>query len=387
MVELGIERLRSDRLDLLAGDRVGLVTNPSGVDSDLRSTVSVLHDHDVVDLRRLFGPEHGIRGRARAGAAVADSTDERTGLPVSSLYGETRRPTAEMLADVDVLVYDMQDLGTRYYTLIYTLAYVLEGAAEHDIRVVVLDRPNPVAPLGVSGNRVPDEHASFVGDYRLPVTHGLTAGELARYFVGEFAIDVDCTVVPLSGWSRTDWYDDTGLPWVPPSPNVPTLTTATLYPGTCLFEGTTLSEGRGTARPFELIGAPWIDGIAWARSLNDLPLPGVRFRPAAFTPWDSKHAGEDVDGVQVYVRDRTAVEPLAVGLAMLVSAFQRFPESDWRTYEDEFFVDRLAGGPFLRETVDDLDDEDVRGVVAQLQNGWEDDVEAFHRVRESYELY
>lgn len=387
MVELGIEHLLSDRTDLLRDERVGLVTNPSGVDPGLRSTVTHLDDHPDVDLRRLFGPEHGIRGRAPAGAAVSDRTDERTGLPVSSLYGETRRPTAEMLDDVDVLVYDMQDLGVRYYTLIYTLAYVLESAAEHDTRVVVLDRPNPVAPLGVSGNRVPDEHASFVGNYRLPVTHGLTVGELARYFVGEFGIDVDLTVVSLSGWTRTDWYDETGLPWVPPSPNVPTLTTATLYPGTCLFEGTNLSEGRGTANPFELVGAPWVDGVEWARTLNDLGLPGVRFRPAAFTPSDSKHEDVAVEGVQVHVRDRDIVEPLVVGLSMLVSAFQRFPESDWRTYEGEYFVDRLAGGPSLRETVDGRDHAGVSALVAVLRDGWEEDVAAFRETRERYELY
>lgn len=387
MVELGIERLLSERMDLLAGDRVGLVTNPSGVDASLRSTVALLYEHDGVDLRRLFGPEHGIHGLARAGSEVSDSTDERTGLPVSSLYGETRRPTAEMLADIDVLVYDMQDLGVRFYTLIYTLAYTLEGAAEHDTRVVVLDRPNPVAPLGVSGNRVPDEHASFVGNYRLPVTHGLTVGELARYVAGEFGIDVDLTIVPLSGWSRTNWYDETGLAWVPPSPNVPTLTTATLYPGTCLFEGTILSEGRGTAKPFELIGAPWVDGGTWARTLNNLGLPGVRFRPAAFSPSYSKHEGEPTEGVQVHVRDREGIEPLAVGLSMLVSAFQLFPETDWRIYEGEHFVDRLAGGPYLRKTVDELGDADVATVVEEFRNGWQDDVGAFHETREPYELY
>jgi len=387
MVELGIDRLLSERPGLLAGERVGLVSNPSGVDRKLRSTVRLLHNHDEVALQRLFGPEHGIRGRARAGAPVEDTTDERTGLPVSSLYGETRRPTAEMLENVDTLVYDIQHLGVRYYTLIYTLAYALESAAEHGTRVVVLDRPNPVAPLGVGGNRVPDEHASFVGDYRLPVTHGLTVGELARYFCGEFGLDIDLTIVWLSDWSRSDWYDETGLAWVPPSPNMPSPATATLYPGTCLFEGTNLSEGRGTTMPFELVGAPWVDSVEWADALNGLGLSGVRFRPAAFTPSYQKHEGKDVEGVQVHLRDRDGADPIEIGLVMLVSAFQRSPEADWRAFDGGYFIDRLAGGSHIRKRLDATDDADVMAVVEAVRDGRREDVAAFRSARESYERY
>jgi beta-N-acetylhexosaminidase len=387
MVELGIDRLLSERPGLLAGERIGLVSNPSGVDRKLRSTVRLLHNHDGVTLQRLFGPEHGIRGRARAGAPVTDTTDERTGLPVSSLYGETRRPTAEMLENVDTLVYDIQHLGVRYYTLIYTLAYALERAAEHGTRVVVLDRPNPVAPLGVRGNRVPDEHASFVGDYRLPVTHGLTVGELARYFCGEFGLDIDLTIVWLSDWSRSDWYDETGLAWVPPSPNMPSLATATLYPGTCLFEGTNLSEGRGTTMPFELVGAPWVDSVEWADALNGLGLSGVRFRPAAFTPSYQKHEGKDVEGVQVHLRDRDGADPIEIGLVMLVSAFQRSPEADWRAFDGGYFIDRLAGGSHIRKRLDATDDADVMAVVEAVRDGRREDVAAFRSARESYERY
>jgi len=388
MVELGIERLLSSHTDLVAGDRVGLITNPSGVDSELRSTIDLLADRDDVDLRRLFGPEHGIRGRAKAGEHVEDEVDEETGLPVSSLYGETRRPTAEMLSDVDVLVYDMQDVGVRYYTLVYTLAYAIEGAAAHDTRVVVLDRPNPIAPLEPAGNRVPDEHSSFVGNYRLPVVHGLTVGELARYFDGAFEMDADLDVVELAGWSHDQWYDETGLPWVPPSPNMPTLETATLYPGTCLFEGTTLSEGRGTARPFTLLGAPWIDAEAWARTLRGLDLPGVGFRPAYFTPQYQKHEGERVEGVQVHLRDRDAVRPLEVGLSLLASAFRDYPESEWRTFDGEHFVDRLAGGPSLRERIDAMDaDESLGAFVERVRSSWRDDRSGFAAERTEYELY
>ncbi|WP_436912376.1 exo-beta-N-acetylmuramidase NamZ family protein [Halosimplex marinum] len=388
MVELGIERLLSSRTDLVAGDRVGLITNPSGVDSRLRSTIDLLAAHDDIDLRRLFGPEHGIRGRAKAGEHVEDGVDEQTGLPVSSLYGETRRPTAEMLSDVDTLVYDMQDVGVRYYTLVYTLAYAIEGAAEHDTRIVVLDRPNPVAPLAPDGNRVPNEHSSFVGNYRLPVIHGLTVGELARYFDGAFGMGADLDVVELGGWSREQWYDETGLPWVPPSPNMPSLETAILYPGTCLFEGTTLSEGRGTARPFKLLGAPWVDAEAWAATLTDLDLAGVGFRPAYFTPRYQKHEGERVEGVQVHLRDRDAVRPLDVGLSLLVSAFRDYPDSEWRTFDDGHFVDRLAGGPALRERVDAMaDDEPIADVVDDVRSSWRDDLESFAAERSEYELY
>jgi beta-N-acetylhexosaminidase len=388
MVQLGVERLLSSTRNLLAGDRVGLVTNPTGVDSRIRSTIDLLYEAEDIDLRRLFGPEHGIRGAAAAAEAVPDSRDEHTGLPVTSLYGDRRRPTGDDLADLDAVVYDLQDVGARYYTLIATLANVLEAAAEFGVRVVVLDRPNPVAPLGVAGNRIPDEYASFLGGYRLPVCHGMTPGEVARYVAGEYDVDVDLSVVELSGWSREQWYDETGLPWVAPSPNVPTLDTATAYPGTCLFEQTTLSEGRGTTRPFELVGAPWIDAREWADTLNDAELEGVRFRPAHFRPGASKHEGETVGGVQVHVRDRDAVDPLAVGLAMLVSAFRDFPETGWRPRAEEGFVDRYAGGPFLRKTVENLSgDESLERVLEELREGWADEQATFLSDRRPYELY
>lgn len=387
MSKIGIERLLSDQMDLVTDSRVGLVTNPSGVDPSLRSTIDLLADSDHINLRRLFGPEHGIRGRAMAGEVVDDETDVETGLPVSSLYGETRQPTSEMLSNIDVLVYDMQDIGVRYYTLIYTLANALKSAAEHDVRVVVLDRPNPIAPLEVTGNRVPDQHASFVGNYRLPVLHRLTTGELARYFNGEFNIGADLDIVPLSEWSRDTWYDETNLPWVPPSPNMPTLDTVVLYPGTCLFEGTNLSEGRGTARPFRLVGAPWIDASKWTDTLNNLDIDGVDFRPAYFTPQYHKHEGSRVAGVQVHLRDREAVQPLRVGLSMLISAFQDYTQSAWRTEKDEYFIDRLAGGPTLRKRVESLDNEPVESIVNRIINEWDQEAEDFESDAARYTLY
>jgi beta-N-acetylhexosaminidase len=391
MVRLGVENLLSGRIDLLEGERVGLATNPSGVDSKLRNSIDLLHGHEDVDLRRLFGPEHGIRGRAQAGERVDDGADGPTGLPVSSLYGETYRPDHDDLADLDVLVYHMQDVGCRFYTYLYTLAYCMEEAAKTDTRFVVLDRPNPIAPLDPAGNRVPDEHGSFIGDYRLPVVHGLTVGELADYFNEEFDIGADLEVVELSGWDHDDWWDETDLPWLPPSPNIPTLRTATIYPGTCFFEGTTLSEGRGTTTPFEYIGAPWVDAQDWAGILNDYPLEGVLFRPVYFTPTYKKHVDEEVEGVHIVVTDREAIDPLDVGLTMLVSAFVEYPESDWNTFDSGHAIDNHAGGPYLREAVDDFrpsaTSSDTYEFVQELRADWTDELSEYVAVQESYKRY
>ena len=388
MVRLGIESILESQDSLLSGDRLGLITNPSGVDSELRTTIDLLHDREAFDLRKLFGPEHGIRGSEQAGVEVEDSIDEKTGLPVKSLYGEERHLRPEMVTDLDAIVYDMQDIGCRFYTLIYTLAYALEGVAEAGKRMVVLDRPNPIAPLTPGGNRVPDSHSSFVGNYELPIIHGMTVGELARYFNGEFDIGADLEVVEMDGWERDVWYNETDLPWVYPSPNMPTLRTATIYPGTCFFEGTTLSEGRGTTKPFELVGAPWIDADEWADALAAEGLPGVGFRPAYFTPMFSKHEREDIEGVQVHVLDREAVDPVRVGLTMVISAFATYPDCDWVEYDEGYFVDKLAGGSYLRKTIDELDAANGASEVADgIIGRWEDERNEFLDAREEYLLY
>jgi uncharacterized protein YbbC (DUF1343 family) len=388
MVRLGIESLLDMRDPLLSGERLGLITNPSGVDSALRPTIDLLHDHQAFDLRKLFGPEHGIRGSAQAGVEIEDTVDETTGRPVTSLYGEEKHLRPAMIDDLDAIVYDMQDIGCRYYTLVYTLAYALEGVADAGKRIVVLDRPNPIAPLGVAGNRIPDSHASFVGDYRLPIVHGMTVGELAVYFNEEFDIDADLRVVELEGWARKTWYDATGLPWVPPSPNMPTLDTATLYPGTCLFEGTNLSEGRGTTKPFESIGAPWIDAESWADSLNGHGLSGVAFRPAYFTPTFSKHAHESAEGVQVHVLDRDELRPVRVGLTMLLSAFTTHADCDWVADGDDYPIDRLAGGTHLRKTIDEATaSDDALTIADAILDRWDSDRESFLDVRARHLLY
>ncbi|WP_049972683.1 exo-beta-N-acetylmuramidase NamZ family protein [Haladaptatus cibarius] len=388
MVRLGVERLLDERADVVEGDRLGLITNPSGTDSNLTPTIDLLNDRDAFDLRKLFGPEHGIRGDVQAGVKVDDSTDDRTGLPVKSLYGEQRRLRPEMLADIDTVVYDMQDVGCRFYTLIYTLAYALEGTAEADKRIVVLDRPNPISPLPVTGNRIGEENSSFVGGYELPIVHGLTIGELATYLNEEFDIGARLDVVEMRDWSRSDWFSDTGLPWVYPSPNMPTPGTATLYPGMCFFEGTNLSEGRGTTKPFELVGAPWIDADAWATELSEQGLDGVAFRPAYFSPTFSKHERENVTGVQVHVLDRDTVNPVTVGLTVLASAFMADDRCEWIEYDDGFFVDKLAGGSYLRETIDDADTaSEPRDIAAEITEHWEDDLAEFADVRGNYRRY
>lgn len=385
---LGVETLLEDRVELLEGDRLGLITNPSGADSSLNSTIDLLYEHDAFDLRKLFSPEHGIRGNAEAGEGVGDTVDEKTGLPVLSLYGDTRQLQPEMIEDIDTVLFDIQDVGVRFYTYIYDIARSLETIGQTDKRFVVLDRPNPIAPLSVTGSRIDDEHASGIGNYRLPIIHGMTVGEIARYFNGEFDLNADLDVVPMQGWHRNMWFDDTDLPFVPPSPNMPTTETADIYPGMVYFEATTLSEGRGTTKPFEYIGAPWIDGQEWADSLNQLGLPGVRFRPVWFEPTFDDHEGENVGGVQTHVVDKSRFQPVRVGLAMLVSAFTTYPECEWISWGDTYAIDSRANGSELRNSIDAAGpDTDPVALADQVRSGWESDIEEFQRVREPYLMY
>lgn len=328
---------------------MGLITNPTGVHSNLTSTVDLLHRHPQVHLVALFGPEHGVRGEVQDGISIPSTTDPATGLPVYSLYGETRRPTPAMLQGLEALVFDLQDVGVRFYTYLTTLALAMEAAAEQGLSFVVLDRPNPITGVRVEGPLLDLRFRSFIGYLPIPLRHGLTLGELAIWFNRFGGIGVDLTVVPLQGWSRTMWFDQTGLPWIPPSPNMPTLETATVYPGTCLFEGTNLSEGRGTPRPFEWLGAPWLDGAAWAAAFNARNLPGVRCRPIHFIPTFSKYAGERCGGVQVHVCDRDRFEAVRTGLHLLETARAQAP--DRFAWEASHF-DRLMGTDRVRQALD-----------------------------------
>ena len=275
-VRPGIEVLLSDSIALVRGRRVGLITNHTGRDRSGTPSIDLLAGHPEVELVALYSPEHGIRGSAEAGVRVAGSVDERTGLPVHSLYGETRTPTAEMLEGVEVLLFDIQDVGARYYTYLSTMALAMEAAGEHGIPFVVLDRPNPIGGDPVQGNVLDPGFASFVGLYPIPMRHGLTAGEFARMAVGEFGVQVELSVAVADGWRRTMPFEDTGIPWIAPSPNMPSVESALHYPGTCLFEGTPISVGRGTDRAFQLVGAPWLDGEELARRLTALQVPDAR---------------------------------------------------------------------------------------------------------------
>lgn len=385
---LGVETLLEDQTNRLEDDRLGLITNPSGVDSSLTPTIDLLYEHEAFDLQKLFSPEHGIRGDAEAGEGVGDTIDEKTGLPVISLYGDTRQLQPEMIEDLDTVVFDIQDVGVRFYTYIYDIARSLETIGQTGKRFVVLDRPNPIAPLSITGSRIDDENASGIGNYRLPVIHGMTVGEIAHYFNEEFDFGANLETVRMQDWHRGMWYDETGLPFVPPSPNMPTTETATIYPGMVYFEATNHSEGRGTTKPFEYIGAPWIDGQEWAEGLNKLDLPGVRFRPVWFEPTFDDHTGENVSGVHTHIVDRSRVQPVRVGLTMLASAFLWYPDSEWTAWGDTYAIDTRANGSELRETIDAADtDTDPLELADQIRSGWEDDIGEFRKVREPYLLY
>lgn len=380
-VRPGIDVLLSERMELLRGKRIGLVTNPTGVDRELRSTVDRLSSHPELRLVALFGPEHGVRGDVQAGEHVSSARDDATGLPVHSLYGEHREPTVDMLQGIDVLVFDIQDVGARFYTYPYTLANVMRAAKRAGIAVVLLDRPDPIGGVAVEGPVLEPEYASFVGMFPIPLRHGMTIGELARLFNAEFGIDAELHVVPVHGWRRGDEEPGGTLPWVPPSPNMPTPDTALAYPGTALFEGTNVSEGRGTTRPFEIVGAPFVDAGKLAEHMNAFGLPGVHFRPTWFVPTFSKHAGVLCGGVQLHVVDRDAFRPVRTGLALLVAMHALYPDAFEFTPGEPPFFDKLAGNGWIRRAI--LDGETAEAIEARWQPG----LRRFEDVRKHYLLY
>ncbi|CAM3556782.1 exo-beta-N-acetylmuramidase NamZ family protein [Isoptericola cucumis] len=392
-LELGVERLLDDP-GLLEGQRVGLVTNPTGVTQDLTSTIDALvagEEAGGYDVTALYGPEHGVRGGVPAGAYVESYVDERTGLPVYSLYGPTRKPSPEMLEDVDVLVFDIQDIGARFYTYIWTMYYAMEAAAENGKEFVVLDRPNPLGDEADGPILDYPELSSFVGLREIPLEHGLTVGELAQYFNGELLeTPADLEVVRMSGYRSGDIRTDWDMPWVLPSPNIPTRETALVYPGTGLIESINVSEGRGTTKPFLWFGAPYIDeteSYALAQDLNARGLDGVTFRPASATPSASKHAGKFSGGLEIHITDAEEYESLRVGLHVLDALFTQIDEVDWRegtacrTAQDECWIDLLSGSKDVRAQLEAGVDPDT--IVA----GWEDGLEEFEEGAEPYRLY
>lgn len=364
--------------------RVGLITNASSVTRDLRPNVDALRAAGV-NLVALFGPEHGFSASAADGAHIASGRDARTGLPIYSLYGETRKPTREMLANVDVLLFDLQDVGVRFYTYTTTLALTLEACAENRLPLIVLDRPNPINGHTLEGALLDPALQSFIGHGPLPIRYGMTMGELARFYNAELNIGAELQVIPMQGWQRTMWFDDTGLPWTPPSPGMPHFATSIVYPGMCLIEGTNLSEGRGTALPFEIVGAPWLDGYALAEALNARQLPGVRFRPVTFTPLASKHAQQTCYGVQVHVTEREAFRPVTVGLHVIAACRAQNPsrfeflKSSWEGRPPH--VDLLTGDVRVRATLQ------AGESLETLLREWQTQLARFDTTRQKYLLY
>ncbi|MES5822466.1 DUF1343 domain-containing protein [Streptomyces sp. RG80] len=376
----GFERLAADGYALLDGRSVGIVTNPTGITRDARHIVDVMHADDRVNLTAVFGPEHGFRGTAQAGGSEGRYDDPATGLPVYDTYLKSGRPLADIFtaSGVDTVVFDIQDVGARFYTYIWTLYDCMEAAQLAGKRFVVLDRPNPVTGRAALGPVLHKEFATFVGRQPISQAHGMTVVELARLFNGEFlTAPVPLETVRMSGWRRSEFYDASGLPWVPPSPNMPTADTALVYSGTCLFEGTNLSEGRGTTRPFELLGAEGVDG-RWAAAANELALPGVHFREAYFAPTFSKFQGKTVGGVQIHVHDRAAYDPVRTGIALLVTAKRVWSGFAWRP---DNWIDKLTGSTQVRTAIDAGADPDE--VVA----GWQEELAVFRAIRRKYLVY
>lgn len=403
-IVLGCENFLANHLDLVRDKKIGLITNPTGVDSQLRSLIDLFYENPSIDLVALYGPEHGVYGNAQAGEYIPFTKNKKYGLPVFSLYGQSMKSDSgepknidesmrsfdtvadgklledSMIEGVDVMVFDIQDIGTRIYTYIATMAYCMQVCAEKGIEFIVLDRPNPINGEVMEGPVLEyPEFSSFVGLYPIPVRHGMTTGELACLFNDRFfSKKVNLTVIPMEGWIRSMWYDQTGLPWIFPSPNIPTLQTATVYPGQVFLEGTNISEGRGTAKPFELFGAPWIDGHNLVKILDRLNLVGVKLREAWFTPDFSKWEGKLCGGVQIHIEDRDRYRPFETALHILKTARDDYPTQF--QFHEEYF-DKIVGSSSIREAIEmgDPVEDIIREYTPQL--------EVFANLRQEYLLY
>ena len=382
-IELGLSILLSEKRDWIRGKSIGLITNHTGVDATLRSNYRLFAEAPDCQLSAIFSPEHGLWGAVQDGIAVKSvDTPDRNPLnvPIFSLYGQSMRPTREQLEGIDLLIYDMQDVGARYYTYISTMLYGMEAASDCGIAFIVADRPNPIGGNTIAGPVLESGSESFVGIHKIPMRYGLTIGELAMLLKAERVPSCQLKVAWMRGYKREMWFDDTGLQWVPPSPNMPTLTTAVLYPGLCLFEGTNMSEGRGTTKPFEYIGAPWCDGERWAALLNNCQLPGVRFRPVVFTPAPvaetTKHAKQACGGVAIHITDRERFRPIETTLQMLSMLTTEY--SDHFAFLPAPF-DRLAGNSWLRNVLSSGESVDAIQArwVPELQT-WRDKATHYH---------
>ena len=403
-VVLGIDNFTSNFLHLVKGKRIGLITNPAGVNSDIKSSAAVLLAHPDVNIIALYGPEHGVRGDAQAGVYVPYYYDGHYKVPVFSLYGENMAVPRGMLKDIDkymrdfdtegskkrlekskvknidILIIDLQDIGTRIYTYMATMAYAMETCAEAGIPVIVLDRPNPINGTDMEGPVLDyPEFSSFVGVYPIPVRHGMTIGELALLFNEEFQKKkVDLKIIPMKNWHRDMWFDETGVPWVMPSPNMPTIDTASVYPGMVYIEGTNISEGRGTTRPFELFGAPWIDGFILTKELNSLGLKGIVFRESWFTPTFSKYKGEICGGSQIHIIDRSKYKPFSTFLSIVLKINELYP--DKLKFHSSYF-DKIVGNSSIRVMLKKKKD------VKEIERSYKVDLIKFSKLREKYLLY
>ncbi|MHC8517695.1 exo-beta-N-acetylmuramidase NamZ family protein [Sporosarcina sp. ITBMC105] len=382
-VQLGVDVFFEQDLSSLKGKRIGLLTNQTGVNAELVSTIRLVHDHPDLHLVALFAPEHGLLTNAREGEKFTDAVHCSTGLPVFSLYGKTKKPTDAMMDAVDIVIFDMQDIGARYYTYMYTMAYMMQACARKGKRMIVLDRPNPIGGEAVEGNFIEEGFTSFVGLYPIPNRHGMTIGELATYFNEVFGIHCQLDVIHMKGWKRNLYFHETGLPWVPPSPNTTTVQMMLLYPGTCLLEGTNLSEGRGTTQPFEVIGAPFIDGEKLQDRVNSLGIETIRARATAFTPTYQKYAGEHCEGIQLHVTEPRRIQPLHTFVTVLAEIIDMYPKQvDFLTYGSlkHPMFDLLAGNAELRHGL-------LRGSLGDYQAKCQSDTAVFMDKREKYLCY
>jgi uncharacterized protein YbbC (DUF1343 family) len=382
-MRLGCERLFDAEYQVLwTGKRIGLITNYTGIDRQFRRTVDRMIEHGA-KVMRLFTAEHGFYGVAQAGVHIASETDRRTGIEIISLYGEEKSISAQNLTDIDLLIFEFQDVGVRFYTYISTMFRVMKKASELGIPLLILDRPNPIGGISVEGPGIVNHYLSFVGEYNIPIRHGLTLGELSLLYKDETGLSLDVTILPVEGWSREQQFPDTGLQWVPPSPNMPTFSTAQVYPGTAFFEGTNLSEGRGTTLPFQWIGAPWIDGERLADRLNTLQHPGVVFRPVAFSPTFSKYQGERVEGVHVHILNDRQFRPTYLGLKMISEIMRIYPDHfKWTDpFKGRYFIDLIWGSPKYREDLE-------KGRQAEeIDQEWQEEAAVFEKRRSKYLLY
>jgi uncharacterized protein YbbC (DUF1343 family) len=387
-IRLGVENLLIEQKALLNGLRIGLICNQASVDHQFHHAADLFFEDAAIDLTTLFGPQHGIRGDVQDNMVeTGHTTDKVTGLPIYSLYSETRIPTEEMMAQIDAMVFDLQDVGCRIYTFVYTMANCMIACAKYGKKMFVCDRPNPITGKYVEGNILEAGHESFVGQYTIAARHGMNAGELARMFNDDYGIHCDLTVIKMENWAREDWYDDTDAPWVLPSPNMPTVDTAVVFPATVVFEGTKVSEGRGTTKPFELVGAPYIIAHDYARAMNELDLPGIIFRAAEFLPTFQKHAKTGCGGVQLHVTDRETFAPVRAGLAMVKMIRDMYGDKlEWKDPPYEYVYDRnpfdvICGTDKIRKVID------AGGPMSDIDAILEDGYDRFLRMREKHLLY